>query len=125
MAETNLGEKPRCSSKEKKNASFKNFLGLLHGMFKYLATFVTTCKDVCAKARNVPSRWGYCCCSDGTQSILVQPSTHADYLKTWIIGRGFVNFVIWQHCDPQPASQFTVIFHSSVKHRNVLGKKDQ
>jgi hypothetical protein len=32
MAETNLVEKPRCSSEEKKNACFKSFLGLLHGM---------------------------------------------------------------------------------------------
>ena len=32
MAETNLVEKPRCTAKEKKNACFKSFLGLLHGM---------------------------------------------------------------------------------------------
>ena len=125
MAVTNLGEKPRCSSNEKKNAGFKSFLGLLHGMFKYLPTYVTTCTEGWDKARNLSGRWGYCCCSDRTQSVLVQPSTHADYLKRWIIRRSFANFVIWQHCDPQLTSQFTVTFHSSVKHRNVLGKKDQ
>jgi hypothetical protein len=66
MAETNMGEKPRCSSKEKKNAGFKSFLGLLRGMFKYLATFVTTRTEGWAKARNLSGRWGYCSCSEGT-----------------------------------------------------------
>lgn len=48
MAETNLGEKPRCSSKETKNADFKNFVGYFMARSS-ISPHVTTHTEGCAK----------------------------------------------------------------------------
>jgi len=56
MAETNLGEKPKCSSKEKKNAGFRSFVGYFTACSN-ISPHVTTHTEGWAKSRNLPDRW--------------------------------------------------------------------